>query len=89
MLWDVTDKDIDRYATNLLESWRPRSSSTDRDLLFNVIESRKACSFRYLIGAAPVVYGFPVVLKESDRELWPHLFTATNVLVEVVKKNTV
>ena len=93
-LWDVTDKDIDRFAKSALENWGlieeeydddenmperfaeskkhtgAKSNTSDggsfasRVALDEAVDrSRSACVFRYLTGAAPVVYGVPVVLE--------------------------
>ena len=102
-LWDVTDKDIDRFAKSTLELWglfrddmhgaaaasvgdsdggegsvddsrsggysttstSPESQSHDHSVALDeaVERSRGACLFRYLNGAAPVIYGVPVVLE--------------------------
>ncbi|XP_033624191.1 separin-like [Asterias rubens] len=64
-LWDVTDRDIDRFLEHLLRSWLAGDQSTDRQrsLLDYMSEARKACKLQYLIGASPVVYGLPVYLK--------------------------
>ncbi|XP_078580868.1 separin-like [Branchiostoma floridae x Branchiostoma japonicum] len=60
-LWDVTDRDIDRFLQALLRSWL--TSGSESSLLEFVSQSREACKLRHLIGAAPVVYGFPVHVK--------------------------
>ncbi|XP_013924357.1 PREDICTED: separin [Thamnophis sirtalis] len=60
-LWDVTDRDIDRYMQALLNNWLKAGSGTP--LLQYIIESRQAPKLRYMIGAAPVAYGLPVFLK--------------------------
>ncbi|XP_035700353.1 separin-like [Branchiostoma floridae] len=60
-LWDVTDRDIDRFLQALLKSWL--TSGSESSLLEFVSQSREACKLRHLIGAAPVVYGFPVHVK--------------------------
>ncbi|XP_029140218.1 separin [Protobothrops mucrosquamatus] len=60
-LWDVTDRDIDRYMRALLNNWLKASSGAP--LLQYVIESRQAPKLRYMIGAAPIAYGLPVFLK--------------------------
>ncbi|XP_078661182.1 separin-like isoform X2 [Branchiostoma floridae x Branchiostoma belcheri] len=60
-LWDVTDRDIDRFLQALLKSWL--TSDSNSSLLEFVSQSREACKLRHLIGAAPVVYGFPVRVK--------------------------
>ena len=57
-LWDVTDRDIDRFLEHLLKLWlsKPNGSS----LLDQIGPSRDSCRMSYLIGAATVVYGLPV-----------------------------
>jgi len=60
-LWDVTDKDIDLFLENLLKLWLTQSKG--RDLADCVTEAREACKLNYLVGAAPVVYGLPLVCK--------------------------
>lgn len=62
-LWDVTDRDIDRYLESLLKTW---FSGNTNDLMDTRQSSRLACRFKYLIGAAPVVYGFPVHMKRNQ-----------------------
>ena len=63
-LWDVTDKDIDKFTmsvfekigliTNVATSFDEGMSISDA-----VVESRDLCNLKYLNGAAPVVYGLP------------------------------
>ncbi|KAM9362423.1 separin [Symphorus nematophorus] len=60
-LWDVTDRDIDRFTKALLESWF--SAGSGAPLLDYMGPSRQATHLKYLIGAAPVVYGLPVHLQ--------------------------
>uniref|UniRef100_A0A8C8VLM4 separase n=1 Tax=Pelusios castaneus TaxID=367368 RepID=A0A8C8VLM4_9SAUR len=60
-LWDVTDRDIDRYTEALLRSWLRAGSGAP--LLQHVIQSRQAPRLKYLIGAAPIAYGLPVSLQ--------------------------
>ena len=68
-LWDVTDKDIDRFSTSTFESWgllRNSTSSRDNDdvgLDSAIAGARSSCVLKYLNGAAPVVYGVPVFLE--------------------------
>ncbi|KAL8708208.1 MAG: hypothetical protein Q9220_006878 [cf. Caloplaca sp. 1 TL-2023] len=90
-LWDVTDKDIDRFSETMLQKWglfpsqppleaspvkksaRQRGKSKIRQspppqiakmsLDQAVAQGRGSCIFRYLNGAAPVVYGIPVFLS--------------------------
>ncbi|KAJ2880497.1 separin protein [Coemansia aciculifera] len=76
-LWDVGDKDIDRFAARLLAAWgldqlsaaeiAVKSEATlpltqPVSLAEAVCEARKACRMSFLTGAAPVVYGIPVYL---------------------------
>uniref|UniRef100_A0A8C3RVU3 separase n=1 Tax=Chelydra serpentina TaxID=8475 RepID=A0A8C3RVU3_CHESE len=60
-LWDVTDRDIDRYMEALLQSWLKAGSGAP--LLQHVAQSRQAPKLKYLIGAAPIAYGLPVCLQ--------------------------
>ncbi|XP_004068615.1 separin [Oryzias latipes] len=60
-LWDVTDRDIDRFTKALLESWL--SAGSGASILEFMASSRQATNLKYLIGAAPVVYGLPVHLQ--------------------------
>lgn len=60
-LWDVTDRDIDRYMEALLKSWLKAGSGAS--LLQYAIQSRQAPRLKYIIGAAPVAYGLPVTLQ--------------------------
>ncbi|CAL9704114.1 unnamed protein product [Knipowitschia caucasica] len=59
-LWDVTDRDIDRFTKALLESWL--SSGSGAPLLDFMGPARQATILKHLIGAAPVVYGLPIHL---------------------------
>ncbi|UKZ82361.1 hypothetical protein TrVFT333_010148 [Trichoderma virens FT-333] len=98
-LWDVTDRDIDRFAGKTFEEWglfargtfdgatgkgkgksKARSFAEeveevsrhgDDDALGNaslaeaVARARNACRFKYLNGAAVVLYGIPVYIKKD------------------------
>lgn len=71
-LWDVTDRDIDKFADHLLEQWlsdwRAESSHSDNAKPKTKHQSvakacaavRDVCKLKYLIGSATVVYGIPV-----------------------------
>ncbi|KAL9587499.1 MAG: hypothetical protein Q9212_000201 [Teloschistes hypoglaucus] len=83
-LWDVTDKDIDRFSETVLQKWglfedqsgsnispvkkaprtkgRSKTRATRVSLDQAVAQGRGSCIFRYLNGAAAVVYGIPVFL---------------------------
>ncbi|XP_006870032.1 PREDICTED: separin [Chrysochloris asiatica] len=60
-LWDVTDRDIDRYTSALLQGWL--GAGPGAPLLYYVNQARQAPRLKYLIGAAPVAYGLPVSLR--------------------------
>ncbi len=76
-LWDVTDKDIDRFAKSTFEHWGlfdPRDvgkgkgrmkeeSSGKMSLVEAVARGRGACNLRYLNGASVCVYGIPVYFR--------------------------
>ncbi|KAK8786542.1 hypothetical protein V5799_023679 [Amblyomma americanum] len=66
-LWDVTDKDIDRFTETFLGHWVPEMGSKGHipDITTAVRLSRKSCKLQYLVGAAPVVYGLPVQSKKA------------------------
>lgn len=68
-LWDVTDKDIDRFSSSTFETWgllgkksKSRDQTADVGLDTAVAGARGSCVLKYLNGAAPVVYGVPVFL---------------------------
>ncbi|XP_069735535.1 separin [Phaenicophaeus curvirostris] len=60
-LWDVTDRDIDRFAFALLGGWLRGGSGAS--LLQHVAQARQAPKLKTLIGAAPIAYGLPVSLQ--------------------------
>jgi separase len=78
-LWDVTDKDIDRFAKKTFQNWglfeaeqAPKGKGRKRaepaaekkvSLVEAVAKGREACHLRYLNAASVVVYGVPVYLK--------------------------
>ncbi|KAK4457426.1 Separin [Cladorrhinum samala] len=51
-LWDVTDRDIDRFAGKCFEG-----------LVEAVADARGACRFRFVTGAAVAVYGIPIFVE--------------------------
>lgn len=62
-LWDVTDRDIDRFLSTLLEPYLNKKNEvgTYKPLPLLVSNARSACLMRYLVGASTVVYGLPVL----------------------------
>ena len=68
-LWDVTDKDIDRFATSTFDTWgllgkknKSGTQASTAGLDAAVAGARNSCVLKYLNGAAPVIYGVPVFL---------------------------
>lgn len=65
-MWDVTDKDIDKFSTSMLERWGAFPPSNPGMKVVGIAravrESRDECNLRFLNGAAPVVYGLPLSL---------------------------
>lgn len=73
-LWDVTDKDIDRFSKDVFNRWglfsgrgnskKGREVETpNASLVEAVAKGRESCVLKYLNGAAPVVYGIPAYLS--------------------------
>ncbi|KAK2461139.1 hypothetical protein APHAL10511_006666 [Amanita phalloides] len=74
-LWDVTDKDIDKFSQSVFDKLKlmanyltkVRQDETNQDItrmsvVAAVAQSRDVCKLKYLTGAAPVVYGIPFYL---------------------------
>ncbi|KAI8999494.1 peptidase family C50-domain-containing protein [Gaertneriomyces semiglobifer] len=75
-LWDVTDKDIDRFSKKMLQEWGLMDSASsclpgERSIAEAVAAAREVCKLEYLTGAAPVVYGLPVFLSARKMECEP------------------
>lgn len=65
-LWDVTDRDIDRFADALLRSWLDGAALPGAaDVTTGLEQARAACRLPALTGAAPVCYGLPAPLWRS------------------------
>lgn len=76
-LWDVTDKDIDRFAKSTFEHWglfepgtlgkgkgrMKAEPSGQMSLVEAVAKGRNACNLRYLNAASVCVYGVPVYFR--------------------------
>ncbi len=64
-LWDVTDKDIDRYLKAMLDLFlqHRKEKTQPNGILETAALAREACKLGFLIGAAPVCYGLPVYKK--------------------------
>ncbi|KAH7929994.1 hypothetical protein BV22DRAFT_1001613 [Leucogyrophana mollusca] len=71
-LWDVTDRDIDKFSQAVFDKLRLTAEGVGRSrvdggdlgtsLVAAVAQSRQTCKLKYLTGAAPVVYGIPFYL---------------------------
>lgn len=70
-LWEVTDKDIDRFGKAMLEAWlrersNPFSGYDHRPKIGSFIcQAREACTLPFLIGAAPISYGIPTGIRKK------------------------
>ena len=81
-LWDVTDRDIDRFALAALADWLPVAAAAagaenmppshrppDRTCVARTVaRARRACRLPHLMGGAVVVYGVPteVCMAQGD-----------------------
>jgi len=66
-LWDVTDGDIDRFSKELIQNWRSSSHSGAHICLSTSLQNaRNVCQLKYLVGAAPVLFGIPTVIGISQ-----------------------
>ena len=65
-LWDVTDRDIDRFCLALLEDFLDPRGDSSKSLPQCVAQARSVCKMRHIVGAAPVVYGVPVVAEKMS-----------------------
>lgn len=68
-LWDVTDKDIDKFSQSVFEKLnlsanylKEAQDAQEASVVAAVARSRDVCKLKYLTGAAPVVYGIPFYL---------------------------
>ncbi|KAG7878718.1 hypothetical protein KL938_003861 [Ogataea parapolymorpha] len=63
-LWDVTDKDIDKFTLHMFEKWG-FSGPSGCDIGHSIAQSRDVCVLPYLNGAAPVLYGLPFKIRNE------------------------
>lgn len=71
-LWDVTDRDIDKFAQSVFDkmgmdadkvrNWCEENTVSGTSVVSAVSQSRESCKLKYLTGAAPVLYGIPFYL---------------------------
>ncbi|KAL6949109.1 hypothetical protein ACO0QE_001599 [Hanseniaspora vineae] len=64
-LWDVTDKDVDKFSLSMFEKMGFLNTNANeyQNVAAAVSRSRNVCKLRYLNGAAPIVYGLPIEIK--------------------------
>jgi len=62
-LWDVTDKDIDKFTLEFLSQCKAAAPGTFIPGL--VQAARSVCKMKFLNGAAPVVYGLPLFINKN------------------------
>ena len=69
-LWDVTDKDIDKFSKSIFAHINIDGKRVDalydansRSITMAVLKSRDICHLRFLNGAAPVIYGLPFIFE--------------------------
>lgn len=63
-LYNVTDGEINRFLSSLLQKMQNDGKSNSFNLESAVLECKNACKLRFLTGTAPVVYGFPTIIQE-------------------------
>ncbi|CAH8466188.1 unnamed protein product [Dicrocoelium dendriticum] len=64
LLWDVTDRDMDRFTWRLLGQWLftnqdPKNGDACKSLRYCLTQASSACKLKYLVGRSVVVYGVP------------------------------
>jgi separase len=70
-LWNVTDKDLDRFTLGLFHNWgllrmEGKKVEAPKNLAESLMCARDECKLRYLTGCAPVLYGIPVSLIDAE-----------------------
>lgn len=66
LLWDVTDRDVDRFTLRFLTRWLCDESDTDSVTLKRpslglcVSSATTACKLKHLVGKSVIIYGLPV-----------------------------
>lgn len=84
MLWDVTDKDIDRFSTTLFESWFSSNEAPKPiDVGAIIPVARGSCKLKGLNGLAAVVYGLPLFLKSQGDDCTSTTIAAGEVYLQM------
>ncbi|KAM3177902.1 hypothetical protein ACTXT7_003632 [Hymenolepis weldensis] len=80
LMWDVTDKDIDRFTQSFLDNWiRSKESEEDENgdkendeedssrltMTWKIFKSTKVCKLQSLVGKSVIVYGLPAIPAAS------------------------
>lgn len=59
-LWDVTDKDIDKYSIKCMDYLFDNSKEEEHLSPGEAVyQSRDACKLQYIVGCSPIIYGLP------------------------------
>ncbi|CAH8871107.1 unnamed protein product [Trichobilharzia szidati] len=72
LLWDVTDRDVDRFTLQFLMNWLGNKDSQNNDkelcdtLGSSIFRAISACKLKHLVGKSVIVYGIPV---EPNKQL--------------------
>ncbi|KAM7543148.1 hypothetical protein Aperf_G00000005776 [Anoplocephala perfoliata] len=71
LMWDVTDKDIDRFTQNFLDIWiRRKEEVSDVEgeeeestlsMTWKIFKASRACKLQSLVGKSVIVYGLPAL----------------------------
>jgi len=64
MLWDVTDRDIDRFSLHLLQTWLDPEIAQDFSLAQVLQQSKQTCKLKHLNGYAAICYGIPLYVEK-------------------------
>ncbi|VDK22892.1 unnamed protein product [Taenia asiatica] len=65
LLWDVTDKDIDRFTQKFIDKWILQKEEDDAaqssSMTRKIFRATEACKLQSLVGKSVVVYGIPAL----------------------------
>ncbi|CAH8586953.1 unnamed protein product [Schistosoma turkestanicum] len=81
LLWDVTDRDVDRFTLKFLMNWLGRDISDDDHntkangtLGQSIFNATSACKLKHLVGKSVIVYGIPAEPKKRSLLKFPSSF---------------
>ncbi|KAH8868191.1 Separin [Schistosoma japonicum] len=82
LLWDVTDRDVDRFTLDFLMKWlgknisdNPYSAKSRGTLGQTLFRATSACKLKHLVGKSVIVYGVPVEPNRNCLLEFPSSFT--------------